>query len=57
MPVTVDKDTCIGCGACTGVCPTQSLELDGDGKCKCNAETCIDCGACVGTCPVGALKQ
>jgi len=56
MPVTVDKDACIGCGACTGVCPTSSLELDGD-KCKCNGETCIDCGACVGTCPVGALKQ
>ena len=21
MPVTVDKDTCIGCGACVGVSP------------------------------------
>ena len=21
MPAKVDKDTCIGCGACEGVCP------------------------------------
>ncbi|MBQ6478308.1 MAG: 4Fe-4S binding protein [Erysipelotrichaceae bacterium] len=57
MPVTIDRDLCIGCGACTGVCPTGSLELDEEGKSKCNEETCIDCGACVATCPVEAISQ
>ena len=57
MPIKVDRDLCIGCGACTGVCPTASLELDAEGKAVCNEETCIDCGACVATCPVSALSD
>lgn len=57
MPVTVNKDTCIGCGACTGVCPVSALSLDGDGKSECDASKCIDCGTCIGTCPVSAISQ
>ncbi len=57
MAVTVNKDTCIGCGACVGTCPVSALSLDGDGKATCDAGTCIDCGACVGTCPVEAITQ
>ena len=57
MPANVDQSVCIGCGACTGVCPTGTLELNGDGKCEAKPDTCIDCGACVGTCPVGAITQ
>ncbi len=57
MPVKVDQDACLGCGACSGVCPTESINLNGDGKAECNGDTCIDCGACVGTCPVGAISQ
>lgn len=57
MPVRVDQDTCIGCGACTGVCPTGSMSLDDSGKATSEASTCVDCGACVGTCPVSAITQ
>lgn len=57
MPAKIDRDVCIGCGACTGVCPTGSLELDGEGKSVCKEDTCVDCGACVGTCPVSAISQ
>ncbi|MDO4197779.1 MAG: 4Fe-4S binding protein [Erysipelotrichaceae bacterium] len=57
MPVTVNKDVCVGCGACTGVCPTGSLNLGDDGLCACNEDTCVDCGACVATCPVEAISQ
>ena len=57
MPVTVDKEMCIGCGACEGVCPTGSIVLGEDGKAGVNEETCVDCGACVGTCPVSAISE
>lgn len=57
MPVTVDKEICIGCGACTGVCPTGAMSLDEEGKAGCDPELCIDCGACVATCPVSAITQ
>ena len=43
MPVTVDKDTCIGCGACVGVCPVAALALDENGKSGCDEDTCISC--------------
>jgi len=57
MPVKVDLDTCVGCGACTGVCPTGAIELGDDGKVHCKEDVCIDCGACVGTCPTSAISQ
>ena len=57
MPVKVDKELCIGCGACVGVCPTESLTLDEEGKSVVNEETCVDCGACIATCPVAAISD
>ena len=30
MKATVDKDVCIGCGACPGICP-EIFEMDDDG--------------------------
>lgn len=30
MKAFVDKDTCIGCGACTGICP-EVFDMDDDG--------------------------
>ena len=57
MAVIIDKETCIGCGACVGVCPVTALSLDDEGKSECNADTCISCLSCVGTCPVSAIKE
>jgi ferredoxin len=57
MPAKVDKDTCIGCGACAGVCPVGAIALQDDGKAGVDEGTCIDCGACVSTCPVSAISQ
>lgn len=57
MPVKVDVNTCVGCGACVGVCPVEALSLNGDGKAQCDEGTCIDCGACMGTCPTEAISQ
>ena len=33
MPVTVNKDLCIGCGACTATCP-EVFDFDDDGLAK-----------------------
>lgn len=30
MKAFVDKDICIGCGACTGICP-EVFDMDDDG--------------------------
>ncbi len=57
MPVSVDKDLCIGCGACTGVCPVSALSLDDEGKCNCDESVCISCLSCVGACPVSAISE
>lgn len=56
MAVTINKDACIGCGACVGVCPTNALSMDDDNKSQCDEATCIDCGACVSTCPTEAIS-
>ena len=57
MPVKINLDTCIGCGACVGVCPVSAISLNDEGKAIVDEGTCIDCGACVGTCPVEAISQ
>ncbi len=57
MAVKINLDTCIGCGACVGVCPVSALSMNEDGKSVCDEGTCIDCGACVGSCPVEAISQ
>jgi len=56
MAVKIDKETCIGCGACIDVCPVTALSMD-DGKAKCDEGACIDCGACIATCPVEAISE
>lgn len=55
MAIKVDTEKCIGCGACTGTCPVEVLEMK-DGKACYKNEGCIECGACVGVCPVEALS-
>ena len=39
MPVNVNADTCIGCGACVGVCPVGALSMNADSKSECDEGT------------------
>ncbi len=55
MAIKVDSDKCVGCGACTGTCPVEVLEMK-DGKVVYKGDGCIECGACVSACPVEALS-
>ncbi len=52
-------DKCIGCGACSNACPTDSIKVEErDGKItwRLNLARCIRCCFCVDNCPTGALS-
>lgn len=52
----VEKEKCVGCGACALACKRKCIELvrDEEGFLypKVDATKCVECGACVKTCPV-----
>ncbi len=50
----VDKDVCVRCGGCVGVCPFDAIEAT-DGFVRAN-EGCTDCGICERVCPLGAIR-
>lgn len=56
MAVIIDKNGCVGCGACIETCPVEALSMVND-KAQCDGNTCVDCGACISACPVGAITQ
>jgi len=52
----VDRETCIGCGACVGTCPVNAISIVDD-KASIDPEICISCGACADMCPVNAISE
>ncbi len=48
-------DSCVHCGACTGVCPTEALTLDENAQLKFEQEKCIVCELCIKACPISVL--
>ena len=50
----VDEKKCIGCGACTSICPVNAIKLV-NGKAKIDPKKCIKCGSCAQFCPVAAI--
>ena len=69
----IDKSKCVGCGACSKVCPytaivsrkrpcenackVKAISMDEDKAASINNEKCISCGACVYQCPFGAIMD
>ena len=56
VKIDFDKETCIGCGACTAVCP-DNWEMDGD-KAKCLDTNPKEVGCnkdAAETCPVNCI--
>ena len=55
--IIIDKDTCVHCGLCTGVCPTEALKLDAQThKLGFLRSRCIMCEQCIPSCPVQAIS-
>lgn len=55
MSLNIDRDKCLRCGGCVGVCPVEALELTENGVII-DREKCIECGICDNICPVGAIE-
>jgi ferredoxin len=52
-----DEDRCVHCGACTAVCPTDALFVDGsDKKVVLDVDKCVACGNCVKVCTVQCIE-
>lgn len=55
--ILIDEDTCVDCGLCTGICPTEALTLDPQTfKLNFTRSRCIVCEQCIPTCPVQAIS-
>ena len=58
MKPQVDREKCVGCGTCVGVCPAEPVvfEMGNDNKSHVvHPEACIECGSCVENCPQEAI--
>lgn len=54
---TVIKEKCVGCAACTGVCPVHAISIGADGKSTVDQEKCRGCGQCAAICPAQAIEN
>jgi len=52
-----NDETCIQCGACTGMCPTQALSIEPRTfRVLFDPRKCTACGMCLMICPVRAME-
>jgi len=55
--IIIDENTCVDCGLCTGVCPTEALTLNPETfRLTFTRSRCIVCEQCIPTCPVQAIS-
>jgi NAD-dependent dihydropyrimidine dehydrogenase PreA subunit len=49
MTAIVDKEECVSCGICVGVCPEEAITVEDTAVI--NPQKCTGCGLCVDECP------
>ncbi len=55
--ILIDEDSCVDCGLCTGVCPTEALTLEPKTfRLKFWRSRCVVCEQCIPSCPVQAIS-
>ncbi len=55
--IVIDRDLCVDCGLCTGVCPTEALVMNPETfRLEFRRSHCIVCEQCIPTCPVAAIS-
>lgn len=50
----VDRERCVGCGACVNLCPCHAIRFIDD-RAFIDMDTCIECGTCRVSCGVNAI--
>ena len=54
---SINPETCVGCRACTGVCPYLAIRYDTERHiCEVNTILCKGCGNCAATCPSQSVQ-
>lgn len=54
MAAIVDKEECVSCGICAGLCPEEAITLEDTAVI--NPQRCTGCGICVDECPNEAIS-
>lgn len=57
----IDKQMCMGCGACASICPCNAIELKADSagyyRSYIDYQKCTNCGLCASVCPAYNLPE
>jgi ferredoxin len=56
LKMKVNRNKCLYCGGCVGICPVNALELE-EVTLKVDEGKCTKCGLCVKFCPVAAIRR